>query len=73
MDADDYLDITPAARVLVRKLEAESPIAARAMVTKSLGQRMLSRFYISIHKPCVPMKIFSEHDEGLEWLRQFAV
>ena len=73
MDADDFINFTSEARALVRKLEPETPIAARAMVTQSLGQRLLSRFYISIHKPCVPMKIFSNHEEGLKWLRQYVV
>ena len=70
IDADEFINVTPEARKLVRKLESVVPISARAMVIKSLGQRILASFYIKIQKPIVPTKIFNNYENGIKWLEE---
>ncbi len=70
IDSDVFINVTPEARKLVRKLESIVPISARAMVITSLGQRILASFYIKINKPIVPTKIFNNYADGIAWLKE---
>lgn len=70
IDADAFINVTPEARKLVRRLESTVPISARAMIIASLGQRILVSFYIKIQKPIVPTKIFNNYEEGIKWLQE---
>lgn len=70
IDADAFINVTPEARKLVRKLEPIVPISARAMIINSLGQRILVSFYIKVQKPLVPTKIFNNYEEGIQWLQE---
>lgn len=70
IDSDTFINVTPEARKLVRKLEAIVPISARAMIITSLGQRILASFYIKIQKPIVPTKIFNNYEDGIVWLKE---
>jgi hypothetical protein len=72
IDADQFINVTPEARKLVRQLEATVPISARAMIITSLGQRILASFFIKIQKPIVPTKIFNNYPEGIEWLKKIS-
>lgn len=68
IDADEFINVTPEARKLIRKLESIVPISARALIITSLGQRILASFYIKIQKPIVPTKIFNNYEDGIQWL-----
>lgn len=70
IDADAFINVTPEARKLVRKLEPIVPVSARAMIITSLGQRILVSFYIKIQKPIVPTKIFDNYEDGIQWLQE---
>lgn len=70
-DSDDFINITPEARKFIRILEPLIPISARALVIKSLSQRILANFYIKFHKPMVPTKIFHNYEDAFEWLNGF--
>lgn len=71
LDGDDFANVTPEGRKLVRELEPLIPVSARAMVIKQLGHRIAGNFYIKFHKPIIPTKIFNSHEEALNWLKQF--
>ncbi|MBI3518934.1 MAG: hypothetical protein HY062_06205 [Bacteroidetes bacterium] len=71
LDGDDFANVTPEGRRMVRELEPFIPVSARAMVIKVLGQRILANFYIRFHQPIIPTKIFDNHQEAQEWLNQF--
>ncbi len=70
VDADEFINVTPEARKLIRKLESIVPIRARAMVITSLGQRILASFYIKVQQPIVPTKIFNNYEDGIQWLQE---
>jgi len=71
LDGDDFANVTPEGRKIVRELEPLIPVSARAMVIKQLGQRILGSFYIKYHKPIIPTKIFDNHVDALNWLNLF--
>ena len=71
LDGDDFANVTPEGRRLVRELEPLIPVSARAMVIKQLGHRIAGNFYIKFQKPIIPTRIFNSHEEALIWLKQF--
>ncbi len=71
LDGDDFANVTPEGRKLVRELEPFIPVSARAMVIKQLGQRILANFYIKIQEPMIPTKIFNNYEDALNWLYLF--
>ncbi len=71
LDGDDFANVTPEGRRLVRELEPLIPVSARAMVIKQLGHRIAGNFYIKFHKPIIPTRIFNSHEEAIIWLKQF--
>lgn len=68
VDGDEFINITTEARKLIRKLEHIIPVNARALVIKSLSQRILANFYIHFHKPIVPTKIFNNYEDAFQYL-----
>ena len=70
MDASEFIIVTPEARKLVRELEPIIPVNSRAFVIKSLSQRIATSFYIRLHKPLVPTKIFTKYEEAYDWLNE---
>lgn len=70
IDADEFINVTPEARKLIRKLETIVPISARAIIITSLGQRILASFYIKLQKPIVNTKIFNNYEDGIKWLEE---
>lgn len=71
VDAENFISFSPEARKLVRTLESVVPIVARAMVVRTLSERLFSNFYILTHKPIIPTKIFSNYDDAFTWLNSF--
>lgn len=68
IDSGEIISITPEGRKKVRELEPIAPITVRAVVIKSLGQRMLTNFYIKFHQPIVPTKVFDNYEDALKFL-----
>lgn len=68
IDGDEFVNVTAEARKLIRTLEPLIPVTARALVIKSLSQRILANFYIHFHKPIVPTKIFTNYEDALIYL-----
>lgn len=71
IDGDDFANVTPEGRKLIRQLEPLIPVSARAIVIKILSQRILANFYIRFQKPIIPTKIFNNYEEALAWLEQY--
>lgn len=47
----------------------DNKIKGSAVVINSLPNRILANFFSKIFKPNFPMKIFSNQEEGIEWLK----
>lgn len=68
VDGDEFINVTPEARKLIRDLEHIIPVNARALVIKSLSQRILANFYIQFYKPSIPTKIFNNYEDSFLYL-----
>lgn len=42
---------------------------AYAILIEGLGHRMLAKFYMQMHRPKTPTRIFGDEKEALEWLQ----
>lgn len=73
IDSDEFINITPEARKLIRTLESIVPISSRALVIESLNQRILANFYIRFYKPIVPTKIFNNYEDAFQWLNKITI
>lgn len=50
----------------------QNKIKGSAVVIDNLPNRLLTRFFATIFKPKFPLKVFSNQNEGLEWLKSLA-
>lgn len=62
--------ITKEGRELSASKEFQQRTKAKAILIRSLAQRLVSRVYIRINKPKTVTKIFSDREEAIEWLRR---
>lgn len=68
IDSLNFFNISNEVKKLIRKLEPEIPIIARAIVTESLAEKLLIRFYNNVQKPLYKLMIFRNYDEAVIWL-----
>lgn len=68
IDSHEMASITPEAKKLIRQTEVAAPITCRAVVVKSVSQRMLANFYIKFHYPVVPTTVFDNCEDALLWV-----
>ena len=59
------------ARAFIASEEVMKHCSAVAMVSKTLGEKILANFYIKFNNPSKPTKFFSNKEEALNWLKQF--
>lgn len=50
-----------------------APVSAYALIATNFAYRLIAQFYIKIHKPLIPFKIFAEEKDGFEWCKQFLI
>jgi len=70
-DPGKYSTINMEACKYLATKEAEFSITAKAGIVHSLAQRLLANFFIQIHRPLKPFKIFKSEVDGLVWLKNF--
>jgi hypothetical protein len=62
---------TREARSYTSQGDAEKFISATALWGKSELTRLMANFFLSIYKPKVPVKFFTNHKKAVDWLHQF--
>jgi hypothetical protein len=60
-----------AMRYLAKK-ESSPTAIAEAYVIRSLSQKIIGKFYLSINKPARPTKMFGKEEDALDWLKEEA-
>ena len=70
-DAKDHVSITKEAKNNAITIEGLSPVCASAIIANNLAYKLIAEFYIKLNKPKSPFKIFRNHDDAFEWLKQF--
>jgi len=62
-------NVTSEARAAAASKEVCHNAIAKAIVTKSLAQRLVANFFLRFNKPPVPTKLFSIEKEAMDWLK----
>ena len=71
VDIREIKSISPEAREHFTLKGRESVVNAYSMLLSSSLSRMIGNFFLSFHKPTVPVKLFNHEDKALLWLRSF--
>ena len=61
--------VSKEAREVVASREFIGKTLAKALLVDSLGHRIVGNFYLSVNKPKIKTKTFSDRTEALKWLR----
>lgn len=72
-DTSNIKTITREAEKYMATGDAMQCISAVAILTHSRVGRLISRIYISLSRPKIPTKVFSDKAQALEWLEQYKV
>ncbi len=71
VDIRNIKSISPEAREHFSLKGRESVVKVYAMLLSSSLSRMIGNFFLSFHKPAVPVKLFDHEEKALVWLRSF--
>lgn len=72
-DASADYTITEEAKKFGQTDEATENRIAIAYITNSITNKLVYNLYVKVYKPKVPMKMFSNKEKGLAWLKSFYV
>jgi len=59
------------ARAFYAGPETASVISAIAILTYSAVGKIVANFFLSLSKPILPTRLFTDYDEAQQWLMQF--
>lgn len=62
------LFVTKEARENARRTEPTTPVLARAVVTHNFADRVIAEFYMKFYRPYIPIRIFKDTPEAIDWL-----
>lgn len=71
IDARKVNSITKEARDYLASEEGSRQIIASALVIDSKVGKLLGNFFLQINKPKIPLKLFTNKADALEWLSTF--
>jgi hypothetical protein len=57
------------AREVVASKEFAGHTIAKAILVESLGHRIVGNFYLSVNKPFIRTRIFTDRNDALRWLK----
>ncbi len=67
-EAGEYSTVTSEAREHAILLEPKTPTLCKVVLVKTLAHKIIAEFYYKFNKPQQPYKVFSDFEEGIEWL-----
>jgi len=70
VESDELTSFSKEARDLAASKEIDCRSAAKALLIKSLGQRIIANFYLKFNKPFIPTRVFENKSEACDWLRE---
>jgi hypothetical protein len=66
----DMTEVTKEAREQIASLQHKQNTIAKAILIKNIGERLLGNFYLSVNKPFIKTRLFTNRELALIWLRQ---
>jgi hypothetical protein len=73
VDISSVKNTTKEARIYSSKGDAAKLVSATALWGTSELTRVMANFFLTINKPDVPVKFFSDQEKALQWLKHFVV
>ncbi len=65
----EFSEVTDQAKKLMASEEIIGNTIAKALLIKSLSDRILANFYLKISKPALKTRVFTSREKALVWLR----
>lgn len=65
----DFSNMTPEGRKVAATKEANEYTIAVAVLIDSLAKKLLFNFFITMNKHILPIKGFTNKEEGIQWLK----
>lgn len=69
--ADDGADVSGDARRAGASKEYTNHVAALALFSQKLHEKIIGNLFLKINKPIVPTKFFDDKDAAISWLKSF--
>jgi hypothetical protein len=70
-DIRNHVDITPEARKVAASKREAPLVVANAVLTNNIALKLTSNLFIIINKPHFPVKVFTDKDKAIHWLKKF--
>lgn len=70
-EAEDGADVSGDARRAGASKEYTNHVAALALYSQKLHEKIIGNLFLKINKPLVPTKFFDDRDSAIQWLRSF--
>lgn len=71
-DSRDHTSYTSEIRDFYASKEMAESIPAMAILISSLSTRIIGNFFIKIHKPHFPTRLFTNEADAAKWLKKFS-
>lgn len=65
----EFSEVTKEAKELLASKEIAINTVAKALLIQSLADRIMANFYLTLNKPYVTTKIFTDKIKAVEWLQ----
>jgi len=66
----EFSQVTKQAKTLLSSKELSVNTVAKALLIQSLSDRIMANFYLTINKPIVNTKVFTDRNIAIEWLKK---
>ncbi|WMJ73809.1 hypothetical protein RCC89_11650 [Cytophagaceae bacterium ABcell3] len=73
IDCRNLKVITKEAREYLSTYDGVRGIKSSAFIVKGNIQKLLINFFVRVHKPALPLKVFTGMDEAVSWIRRGAM
>jgi len=71
LDSRTRWKMTPEAEALFKAADTPDKTIARAVLTDSFTDKIIKSFLLTLFKPSVPLKFFTNEKDAVEWLLTF--
>ena len=62
-------EVSQGARELIASKEFQRKTVAKALLVTNIGHRLLGNFYLSVNKPAIKTRLFTDRESAIEWLK----
>jgi hypothetical protein len=72
IDISQVNGVTKEAREFLAGGKSVDNISAAALLASSVLSKMIGTFFLTFNNPGIPVKLFTDEQEALKWLKKFA-